>query len=213
MSVSRKTTTSTVRRTSATTVRRTRRSGSYRQLVTAGDVALGVSLAVTRPARHATAEALRTAERFGRAFGTALFDSLPEERQTALRDQTDGFARSGRQARVDTVDALVGAVVAETLSSDLVRAAMVSAVTQAMDEVVDAAMPSVVEQLRSEIATVRLEEMVRASVERVVPEVLERDLSNAIVSAVALPGRTARGLARLPATVLRAAVEEEGYDE
>lgn len=176
-------------------------------------MALGLSLAVTRPARHATAEAVRTAGRFSRAFGTAFFESLPDDQQDSLREQTDELARSGRQARVDTVDALVGAVVAETLSSDLVRAALVSASAQAMDEVVDAAMPSVVEQLRTEIATVRLEEMVRASVERVVPEVLERDLSNAIVSAAALPGRTARGLARLPSSVLRVNIEDEGYDE
>jgi hypothetical protein len=194
-------------------VRRTHRSGSYRRLVTAGDVALGLGLAVSRPARQVTTRAVRTAERFSKAFGSALLESLPEEQQSALREQTDELARSGRQARVDTVDALVGVVVAETLSSDIVRSAMVSAASQAMDEVVDAAMPSVVEQLRTEIATVRLEEMVRASVDRVVPEVLERDLSNAIVNAVALPGRTARGLARLPSSVLRAAAVDEGYDE
>jgi hypothetical protein len=74
-------------------------------------------------------------------------------------------------------------------------------------------MPSVVEQLRTEIATVRLEEMVRASVERVVPEVIEADLSNAIAAAVGIPGRTARGLARLPSSVLRAGAADPGYDE
>jgi len=192
---------------------RTHRAGSYRRVVTAGDVALGLGLAVSRPARQATTGAVRTAERFTKAFGTALFESLPEEQQATWRDQTDDLARAGRQARVDTVDALIGVIVAETLSSDVVRTAMVSAATQAMDEVVDASMPSVVEQLRTEIATVRLEEMVRASVERVVPEVIEQDLSNAIMAAAGLPGRTARSLARLPSSVRRTVIVDEGYDE
>jgi len=211
VSPSRKTPNALSRR--ASTPRRTHRSGSYRRVVTAGDVALGLGLAVSRPARQVTTEAVRTAERFTKAFGTALFESLPEDQQSALRDQTDDLAQSGRQARVDTVDALIGVVVAETLSSDVVRTAMVSAASQAMDEVVDASMPAVVDQLRSEIATVRLEEMVRASVERVVPEVIEQDLSNAIMAAAGLPGRTARGLARLPSSVRRTAVVDEGYDE
>jgi diphthamide synthase (EF-2-diphthine--ammonia ligase) len=99
------------------------------------------------------------------------------------------------------------------MSSDVVRAAMSSAVEQAMDEVVSAAMPSVVEQLRSEVGMVRLDEMVRRSVERVVPEVVERELTAAIVTAAALPGRTARGLARLPGSVLRTAALPEGSDE
>jgi len=94
-----------------------------------------------------------------------------------------------------------------------VRAAMVSAASQAVDEVVDAAMPSVVEQLRSEIGPKRLDDMVRVSVERVVPEVIERDLSNAVAAAVGIPGRTARGLARLPSSVLRTSLVDEGYDE
>lgn len=211
MSPSRKAAVVTTRRPSPP--KRTHRSGSYRRLVTAGDVALGLGLAVTRPARQATTQAVRTAERFSKAFGTALFESLPEEQQGALREQTDELAQSGRQARLDTVDAMIGAIVAETLSSEVVRSAMVSAAGQAMDEVVDAAMPSVVEQLRTEIATVRLEEMVRASVERVVPEVIEADLSNAIAAAVGIPGRTARGLARLPSSVLRAGAADQGYDE
>lgn len=197
-----------------TVPKRTRRSGSYRRLVTAGDIALGLGLAVTRPARSVTSQAWRTAGRVGTAVGGALVESLPEDQRGALQEQVDDLARSGRQARVDTVDALVGTIVAETLSSDIVRSAMVSAASQAMDEVVDASMPAVVEQLRAEIATVRLEEMVRASVDRVVPEVIERDLANAIASAVGLPGRTARGLARLPSSVLRASVvEDDVYDE
>lgn len=181
--------------------------------MTAGDVALGLSLAVTRPARDVTSQAVRTAERVSKAFGTALLESLPEGQQSALREQTDDLARAGRQARVDTVDALIGVIVAETLSSDVVRTAMVSAASQAMDEVVDASMPSVVEQLRTEIATVRLEEMVRASVERVVPEVIERDLSNAIITAAGLPGRTARSIARLPSSVRRVNLADDVYDE
>lgn len=141
-------------------------------------------------------------------------ESLPDDQRDSLKDQVDDLARSGRQARVDTVESLVGTIVAETLSSDVVRAAMVSAASQAMDEVVDASMPVVVEQLRTEIATVRLDEMVRASVDRVVPEVIERDLTNAIATAAGLPGRTARGIARLPTSVLRtSAVEDEGFDE
>ncbi len=197
-----------------TVPKRTRRSGSYRRIVTAGDIALGVGLAVTRPARRVTTQAWRTAERVGTAVGTAFVESLPEEQRGSIQGQVDDLAKSGRQARVDTVEALVGTIVAETLSSDIVRSAMVSAASQAMDEVVDASMPTVVEQLRQEIATVRLEEMVRASVDRMVPEIVERELAGAIASAAGLPGRTARGLARLPSSVLRAAVvEDEGYDE
>lgn len=210
MSPSRNAPVATSRR--ALVPRRSQRAGSYRRLVNAGDVALGLGLAVTRPARDVTTQAVRTAERVGRAFGTALVESLPDEQRSALRGQTDDLARSGRQARVDTVDAMIGVIVAETLSSDVVRTAMVSAASQAMDEVVDASMPSVVEQLRTEIATVRLEEMVRASVERVVPEVIEQDLSNAIITAAGLPGRTARSLVRFPNSVRRAAMDE-GYDE
>lgn len=210
MSPQRKTATTTKR----AAPKRTRRSGSYRRLVDAGDVALGLGLAVTRPARRATSQAVRTASRVGGAFGTALVESLPDDQRDSLKDQVDDLARSGRQARVDTVESLVGTIVAETLSSEVVRAAMVSAASQAMDEVVDASMPVVVEQLRTEIATVRLDEMVRASVDRVVPEVIERDLTNAIATAAGLPGRTARGIARLPTSVLRtSAVEDEGFDE
>lgn len=211
MSPSRKASNAISRR--ATTPRRSQRSGNYRRVVTAGDVALGLGLAVTRPARDVTSQAVRTAERVSKAFGTALMESLPEDQQSALREQTDDLARSGRQARVDTVDALIGVIVAETLSSDVVRTAMVSAASQAMDEVVDASMPTVVEQLRTEIATVRLEEMVRASVERVVPEVIERDLSNAIIAAAGLPGRTARSIARLPSSVRRVNAIDDAYDE
>mgnify|MGYP001812575317 CR=1 FL=1 len=195
------------------TGRRTRRFGSYRRLVDAGDMALGLGLAATRPAREFTSQAVRTAERVTSAFGHAFVDSLPDEQREAMYEQADDLTNAGRQARIDTVDALVSVVVAEVLSSDLVRSAMVSATSQALDEVVDAAMPKVVDQLRTEIATVRLDEMVRASVDRVVPEVIERDLSNAIVAAVGIPGRTARGLARLPSSVLRANVVEDGYDE
>jgi hypothetical protein len=195
------------------TGRRTRRFGSYRRLVDVGDMALGLGLAATRPARELTSQAVHTAERVSAAFGQAFIDSLPEEQRDALYDQADDLTHAGRQARIDTVDALVSIVVAEVLSSDLVRSAMVSATSQALDEVVDAAMPTVVDQLRSEIATVRLDEMVRASVDRVVPEVIERDLSNAIAAAVGIPGRTARGLARLPSSVLRASLVDEGYDE
>lgn len=192
---------------------RSRRSGSYRRVVTAGDVAIGLGLVVGAPAARMTGRAFRTAEQVGNRLGAAIFDSLPASQQSILRGQTEALAQSGRDARVETVDALVGTVVAEVMSSDVVRAAMVSAVGQAMDEVVDAAMPSVVEQLRHEIAPVRLEEMVRSSVERIVPEVIERDLSNAIAVAVALPGRTARGIARLPSSVLRPVVSDPGYDE
>lgn len=193
--------------------RRTRRFGSYRRLVDAGDMALGLGLAATRPAREITSQAFRTAERVSAAFGHAFIDSLPDEQRDSLYDQADDLAHAGRQARIDTVDALVSIVVAEVLSSDLVRSAMVSATSQALDEVVDAAMPTVVDQLRAEIATVRLEEMVRASVDRVVPEVVETELTSAIAAAVGIPGRTARGLARLPGSVLRANVVDEGYDE
>ncbi len=175
---------------------------------------------VGRPAVRATSRAVRTAEEVGLRFGAALFESLPAGQQTALRDQsesvrsqTTSLARSGRDARVDTVDALVGAIVAEAITSDVVRVAMRSAASQAVDEVVDAAMPSVVEQLRSEVGPRRLDDMVRSSVERILPEVIERDLSNAIAAAAGLPVRTARGLARLPASVLRPAVHDEDYDE
>lgn len=211
MSPSRKAPSAPSRR--AISPRRSQRSGNYRRVVTAGDVALGLGLAVTRPARDVTSQAVRTAERFSKAFGTALFESLPQDQQSLLREQTDDLARSGRQARVESVDAMIGIIVAETMSSDVVRTAMVSAASQAMDEVVDASMPSVVEQLRTEIATVRLEEMVRASVERVVPEVIEQDLSNAIMAAAGLPGRTARSLARFPSSVRRPNVADQGYDE
>jgi hypothetical protein len=176
-------------------------------------MALGLGLAATRPARELTSQAMRTAERVSSAFGHALVDSLPDEQREQLYNQADDLTKAGRQARIDSVEALVSVVVAEVLSSDLVRSAMVSATSQALDEVVDAAMPSVVDQLRTEIATVRLEEMVRASVERVVPEVVERDLTQAIATAAGLPGRTARGLARLPSSVLRTALVDEGYDE
>jgi hypothetical protein len=104
-------------------------------------------------------------------------------------------------------------VVAEALTSDVVRTALLSAVEQAMEEVVAGAVPSVVDELRSEIGLLRLDEMVRSSVERVVPEVLERDLSAAIVTAAALPGRTARGLVRIPASVLRQAAAYDDSDE
>jgi hypothetical protein len=191
----------------------TRRTASYRRLLTAGDVALGLGIVATRPAVRATTQAVRQAGDVSLRVGAALLESLPAERQTELRGQVETLADTGRQARVDSVDLLVGTVVAEAISSDVVRAAMSSAVEQAMDEVVSAAMPSVVEQLRSEVGMVRLDEMVRRSVERVVPEVVERELTAAIVTAAALPGRTARGLARLPGSVLRTAALPEGSDE
>lgn len=193
--------------------KKTRRSGSYRSLVTAGDVALGLGVTVSAPAVRMTTRAFRTAGQVSTRVGAALFESLPLESQGALRHRSTTLAQTGRDARMDTVDALVGTLVAEVMTSDVVRAALTSAVGQAMDEVVDAAMPSVVEQLRTEIAPIRLEEMVRASVERVVPEVIERDLTNAIAIAIGIPGRTARGLARLPTTVLRPNLAEDGYDE
>jgi hypothetical protein len=199
---------------------RSRRLGSYRQLVTAGDIAIGLGLRVARPAVRATTRTVRTAEQVGMRFGNALFESLPQNQQTALRSQSESLrsqtstlAQSGREARVDTVESLVGAIVAEAIRSDVVRVAMRSAASQAVDEVVDAAMPGVVEQLRSEIGPRRLDDMVRSSVERVLPEVIERDLSNAIATAAGIPARTARGLARLPASVLRPAGHDEGYDE
>jgi hypothetical protein len=145
--------------------------------------------------------------------GAALFESLPQSSQSEIRGQVDTLAQTGRQARVDSVDVLVGTVVAEAISSDVVRTAMIAAVEQAMDEVVASAMPSVVEELRSEIGLLRLDEIVRSSVERVVPEVLERDLSAAIMTAAGLPARTARGLVRLPASVLRSGIPYEGSDE
>ena len=160
-----------------------------------------------------TTRAVRQAGDVSLRVGAALFESLPPERQSELRGQVEALADTGRQARVDSVDLLVGTVVAEAMSSDVVRAAMSTAVEQAMDEVVSAAMPSVVEQLRSEVGMVRLDEMVRRSVERVVPEVVERELTAAIVTAAALPARTARGLARLPGSVLRTAALPEGSDE
>ncbi len=69
------------------------------------------------------------------------------------------------------------------------------------------------DELRSEIGLLRLDEIVRSSVERVLPEVLERDLAATITSAAGLPVRTARGLVRLPASVLRQAATYEGSDE
>jgi hypothetical protein len=192
----------------------TRRTASYRRLLTAGDVALGLGIVASRPAVEFTRSVVRQSVDVSTRVGAALFESLPEASQSEIRGQVDTLADTGRQARVDSVDLLVGTVVAEAMSSDLVRTAMISAVEQAMDEVVASAMPSVVEELRSEIGLLRLDEIVRSSVERVLPEVLERDLSAAIVAAAGLPARTARGLVRLPASVLRAtSAPYEGSDE
>lgn|GEM_PF-4150664 len=192
----------------------TRRTASYRRLLTAGDVALGLGIVASRPAVDFTRSVVRQSVDVSTRVGAALFESLPESSQSEIRGQVDSLADTGRQARVDSVDLLVGTVVAEAMSSDLVRTAMISAVEQAMDEVVAAAMPSVVEELRSEIGLLRLDEVVRSSVERVLPEVLERDLAAAIVTAAGLPARTARGLVRLPASVLRATSGPyEGSDE
>jgi hypothetical protein len=146
--------------------------------------------------------------------GLALFESLPEGQQQEIRGQVDSLADTGRQARVDSVDLLVGTVVTEAMSSTTVRSAMITAVEQAMEEVVASAMPSVVDELRSEIGLLRLDEIVRSSVERVLPEVLERDLAATIANAAGLPVRTARGLVRLPASVLRGTgTPYEGSDE
>jgi hypothetical protein len=185
------------------------RPGSgYRRLVDAGDVALGLGIVASRPAVRLTWSVVRQSVDVSTRVSAALFESLPEDRQGQIRSQARALGQTGRQARVDSVDALVGAVVAEALTSDVVRTAMKAAVEQAMDEVVSSAMPSVVDELRSEIRLLRLDDIVRSSVERVVPEVLERDLTAAIVTAAGLPGRTARGLVRLPASVLRPAVYE-----
>jgi hypothetical protein len=186
----------------------TRRGSGYRRLVDAGDVALGLSIVASRPAARLTRSVVRQSVDVSTRVGAAVFESLPPERQHELREQIEALGRTGRQARVDSVDALVGAVVAEALTSDVVRTAMKSAVEQAMDEVVSSAVPSVVDELRSEIRLLRLDDIVRASVERVVPEVIERDLSAAIVTAAGLPARTARGLVRLPASVLRSPLVE-----
>jgi hypothetical protein len=191
----------------------TRRTTSYRRLLTAGDVALGLGIVASRPAVELTRSALRQSVDVSTRVGAALFESLPQSSQSEIRGQVDTLAQTGRQARVDSVDVLVGTVVAEAISSDVVRTAMIAAVEQAMDEVVASAMPSVVEELRSEIGLLRLDEIVRSSVERVVPEVLERDLSAAIMTAAGLPARTARGLVRLPASVLRSGIPYEGSDE
>jgi hypothetical protein len=190
-----------------------RRTASYRRLLTAGDVALGLGIVASRPAVQLTRSVVAQSVGVSTRVGAALFESLPESSQTEIIGQVDTLAATGRQARVDSVDQVVGAVVAEAIRSDVVRIALISAVEQALDEVVAAARPSVVEELRSEIALLRLDEVVRASVERVLPEVLERDLSAAIVTAAGLPARTARGLVRLPASVLRGTTPYEGSDE
>jgi hypothetical protein len=190
-----------------------RRRESYRRLVDAGDVALGFGIVASRPAVRLTRQVVRQSVDVSSRVGAALFESLPPDQQSEIRTQVADLAGTGRQARVDSVDLLVGTVVAEALASDVVRTAMLSAVEQAMEEVVAGAVPSVVDELRSEIGLLRLDEMVRNSVERVVPEVLERDLSAAIVTAAALPGRTARGLVRIPASVLRQAAAYDDSDE
>jgi hypothetical protein len=191
----------------------TRRKASYRRLVDAGDVALGLGIVASRPAVRLTRQVVRQSVDVSTRVGAALFESLPAEQRSDIQTQVSTLAGTGRQARVDSVDLLVGTVVAEALTSDVVRTALLSAVEQAMEEVVAGAVPSVVDELRSEIGLLRLDEMVRSSVERVVPEVLERDLSAAIVTAAALPGRTARGLVRIPASVLRQAAAYDDSDE
>ncbi len=207
--VARRSTTGAVR----TRALPSRRNASYRRLVDVGDVALGIGIVASRPAVRLTRQVVRQSLDVSTRVGAALFESLPAEQQTDIRTQVAGLAGTGRQARVDSVDVLVGTVVAEALTSDAVRTAMHSAVEQAFDEVVVNALPSVVDEMRSEIGLRRLDEMVRSSVERVVPEVLERDLSAAIVTAAALPGRTARGLVRIPASVLRQAAAYDDSDE
>jgi hypothetical protein len=197
----------------ASRVTTSRRSPGYRRVLTAGDVALGAGIVATRPAVRASTNVVRQAGGVTMRVGAALFESLPQSRQSEIREQLAMLAGTGRQARVDSVDLLVGTVVAEAIASDVVRRAMTSAIEQALDEVVAAAMPSVIDELRSEVGPMRLDEMIRSSVERVVPEVIERDLSAALITAAALPGRTARGLARLPGSVLRSAALPEGSDE
>lgn len=191
----------------------TRRTAAYRRAITAGDVALGLGVVASRPGARLTAAIIRQVGDVSARLGAALFESLPEGRQAEIRAQVEELAGTGRQARVDSVDVLVGTVVAEAMSSDVVRSAIATAIEQAMDEVVSSAMPSVVEELRREIGLLRLDEIIRTSVERVVPEVIERDLGAALVAAAALPARTARGLARLPASMLRSAALPEGSDE
>ncbi len=174
------------------------RTRTMRNAATVGDVALGAGVLVGVPAAKASTRLALRAEDVGYEVGTSLFEALPTPARSIITDAVRSLASTGRQARADAVENLVAMVVAEVLASDVVRSAMTSAVEGAMEEVVAASMPAVVDKLRDEIGLLKLDEMVRASVERVLPQVVEQDIASAVVRAATMPARTARGLVRMP---------------
>jgi hypothetical protein len=190
-----------------------RRRSSLGRAVEASDVALGVGVAAASPAVRVTRRFVKDAGSTSVGIGEAIYANLPEATRASIEEQVTSLARTGRQARIEAIEVVVGGVVSEVMSSETVRSAMTSAIEGAMEEVVAAAMPSVVERLRDEIGLLKLDEMVRTSVERVLPQVLEQDLTAALVAAAGLPARTARGIVKLPSAVVRSRVlEREDLD-
>lgn len=174
---------------------------------------LGLGLSATAPAVRRAREALKAAGGLTGDLGGAAYERLPEPTREVIRSQVETFAESGRTARTETIESVVGGVVAEVMASDAVRTALSTAVEGAVQESLTSPMYATVDRVRDEISQRGIDEMVRASVERVLPQVLEQDLTNALVNAARLPARTAFGLARLPGTMSRARQAESVANE
>jgi hypothetical protein len=176
--------------------------------MTAGDAALGLGVAAARPTVRATRKFVTSAADLSTTMGFTLLDALPPDARAALEREVRDLAHQGREARIDAVETVVSTIVSEVMGSEVVKAAIVSAVEGAVEEVVAAAMPAVMERLRAEITMLRVDEMVRSSIERMLPQLIEQDLTTAMLKAASAPARTARDLARMPGSIVRAAVEQ-----
>lgn len=171
-----------------------------RRGVRVGDVTIGLGVVAARPVVRAAVAAAEGAESAGGGAVNVALGALPDG-GAAVRDTVNELSDTGQQARRSATEGLVREAVARAMSNDIAQATMTSVVDEIVEEVVSAAMPSLVERLGSEFGLARIDATVRASVERILPQELERSLGDAVLKAATAPARTARGLVKIPESV------------
>lgn len=161
----------------------------------ATDISIGLGVLAARPfVDAATQSASRVGEATARVWGSAL-QNLPDEGE-GLRQAMGELSETGRNTRHRATEGLARGAVEQALSNRIAQSMISAAVDEVLDEMVATAVPTLADRLSTELGVTRIDAAVRSSVERVLPQVLERNLPAEVLRAASAPARRTWGLVK-----------------
>jgi hypothetical protein len=159
------------------------------------DLSIGLANVAVGPAVSMAADAVQSGETLARRATDDVLRQLPDEGE-GLRTSVSELTESGRRTRARATDGVARTVVKQALSNPVAQSMIEAAVDELVEEVVSSTVPTMAELVANEIGVTRIDAAVRGSVERVLPQALERTLTSDVFRAASYPARTAWSIVR-----------------